>query len=284
MIGAMAGFAVSDAFIKVLTQTLPAGQILIVSGLLGFIFLFGIAHLKKRSLTGYFLRLPIFWMRLASDMFSATFIVAALVMTDLSLVSAVMQCSPLIAALLASRLLGESLSVTKVCAILVGLFGVLIILKPWSAEVEIGALLALLGSVSIALRDVLTRKMPKDIPSTVLITYGYLALAPGGLMVFLLKPEVSEISNQDAFLIFGAAVSGMIAYVMITISARTAEIVAIAPFRYSRLLFAMLIGVFIFGESLETSALVGASLVIGSGLYIFLQEAYKKQRLKSLKQ
>ncbi|MEM9437295.1 MAG: DMT family transporter, partial [Pseudomonadota bacterium] len=77
-------------------------------------------------------------------------------------------------------------------------------------------------------------------------------------------------------LTLGGVLSGIFGYTMITLASRIAEISAIAPFRYARLLFALIIGSLFFGESLSTPALIGAAIVIGSGLFVFWREARLK--------
>ncbi|MEO0484538.1 MAG: DMT family transporter [Pseudomonadota bacterium] len=273
MIIAMGCFAVSDAFLKVLTQTVPRGQILIIFGLAGGILLGTVATLRGARLFGpWFLR-PVFLTRLAADMFAATAIVSAFALASLSLVSAIMQVSPLVAALTAAWLLGERVGPWRLGAIGIGLLGVLIILEPWGERIELGAIFAAVGACLLALRDVLTRKMPDDTPYEALVTYGILAMAPGGLILFLADPAWVPVAPGQGALFAAGILSGILGYTTITLASRMAEISAIAPFRYSRLVFALLIGGIAFGERLPPHALFGAALVIGTGLFVFWREA-----------
>ena len=277
MVLAMASFAVSDGFLKELTKTVPSGQLLLVFGSTGGFILAALALLRARQLFGRFLFRPLFLIRLAADMLAATFIVSAFANASLSLVSAILQVSPLIAALAAVWLLSERLGPRRLIAIGTGLTGVLIILEPWGEAIELGAVYAALGAAFLALRDVLTRMMPADTPSDAMVTFGFLAIAPGGLLLLAFEPDWVALNLSAAGLILCGVLTGIFGYTMITLASRIAEIGAIAPFRYSRLVFAILIGGIFFGERLSANAAIGAALVIGSGLFIFLREAQLSQ-------
>ncbi|MEO1796962.1 MAG: DMT family transporter [Pseudomonadota bacterium] len=273
MVLAMAGFAISDGFLKELTQTLPTGQLLAIFGLTGGAILGAFARIRGARLIGPWLTSPIFVARLLSDTFAAVCIVSAFATAPLSLVSAIIQVSPLMAAAFAAWLLRETLGPRRILAILIGLVGVLIILEPWGAAIAPGMILAAIGAALLAMRDVLTRKMPADVPSDALVTYGFLAIAPGGLLLLAFDPVLVPMDGRAILLSLAGVLTGIFGYTMITLASRMAEISAIAPFRYTRLVFAILIGSIAFGERLSATALAGAALVIGSGLFVFWREA-----------
>ncbi|MEM1373059.1 MAG: DMT family transporter [Pseudomonadota bacterium] len=278
MVAAMAGFAVSDGFVKALTESVPAGQLLVLFGTLGTLLLAAFAWMRGRDLSGSFLRSPIFLGRFSADMLASACIVGAFATAPLSLVAAIMQVSPLFAAALAALLLGERLGPRRLIAIGIGLVGVLLIVEPWGAQLAWGAILAALGSFFLALRDVLTRMAPASIPSEALVTYGYLAIAPGGLIAMAFAPGWDPLTPRDIWLLIGGILSGIAGYTFITLASRMAEVTAIAPFRYSRLVFALLIGILIFNEALTPLAFIGATLIIGSGLFVFWREARLARR------
>ncbi|MCH2077389.1 MAG: DMT family transporter [Rhodobacteraceae bacterium] len=273
MVLAMLGFAISDGFVKALTEVMPNGQLLIFFGLTGSTLVAIYAKLRRIPLTGSFLINPIFVIRWAADMFAAICIVGSFALAPLSLVAAILQVSPLFAAALAALLLGESLGPRRLFAIAVGLFGVLIITEPWNAGLEIGALLAAGGAFLLALRDVLTRMAPRDIPSEALVAYGISAMAFAGALSWIISPAWAPLELESVWLLAGGVLTGIAGYTLITSASRSAEITAIAPFRYSRLVFALLIGALFFGETLSSWALLGSTLVIGSGLFVFWREA-----------
>ncbi|MEM1232719.1 MAG: DMT family transporter [Pseudomonadota bacterium] len=273
MICAMAGFAVSDGFVKALTNSMPAGQLLVLFGATGVVFLAAFARFRGARLSGQYLRNPVFLGRFAADMLASACIVGAFASAPLSLVSAIMQVSPLFAAALAALLLGERLGPRRFIAIGIGLAGVLLIVEPWGARLALGAILAAFGSFFLALRDVMTRMTPPAIPSEALVTYGYLAIVPAGLIAMAFTPGWDPLSTRDVWLLLGGLLSGIAGYTFITLASRMAEVSAVAPFRYSRLVFALLIGTLIFGEALPPLALGGAALIIGSGLFVFWREA-----------
>ncbi|MEM1235667.1 MAG: DMT family transporter [Pseudomonadota bacterium] len=278
MILAMGAFAISDAFLKVLTASLPTGQVLIIFGTTGGAVLAAFYLARGASLYGPWFFRPVFLARLACDMLASACIITAFSTATLSLVSAIMQISPLVAAVCAAGLLKERLGPQRILAILAGLIGVLIIVEPWGEEIELGAIFAAMGASLLALRDVFTRMLPADTPPSAMVTYGYLAIAPGGLITMIANPTWTAIDSSLIGFFFGAMLTGIFGYAMITLASRAAEISAIAPFRYSRLLFALLIGGIAFGERLGFTASVGAAIVIGSGLFVFWREARLKRR------
>jgi len=273
---AMAGFAVADGLLREPAETVPAGQRLVGVGAAGAMILAAIARARGAHLRGPWLTNRIFLARLGADMLAAAAIVGSFALAPLSLVSAIMQVSPLVAAAFAVWLLGETLGPRRLLAIVAGLLGVLIILEPWGARPNLGSFTAFFGASMFALRDVLTRMMPADVPSDAMVTYGFFAMAPAGLLSLAIDPQLAPMDGLDLLLSLGGVLSGIFGYTMITLASRAAEISAIAPFRYSRLLFALIIGGIFFGESLSSTALLGAALVIGSGLFVFWREARLK--------
>ncbi|MEM9350238.1 MAG: DMT family transporter, partial [Pseudomonadota bacterium] len=239
MLLSMAGFAISDGFVKALTNTISAGQLLVVFGVTGGAILAVMSKARGATLSGPWLTSPIFLTRLATDMLAAAAVVSSFALVPLSLVSAILQVSPLVAAAFAVWLLGESLGPRRLLAILAGLVGVLIMIEPWGERLELGALLAFFGASMFALRDVLTRKMPADVPSDAMVTYGFFAMAPAGVIVLTIEPSIAPMDVTAVLLTLGGVLSGIFGYTMITLASRIAEISAIAPFRYARLLFAL---------------------------------------------
>jgi drug/metabolite transporter (DMT)-like permease len=150
----------------------------------------------------------------------------------------------------------------------VGFAGVLIILRPGLDGFNALSLLAVAGMLGFALRDLATRAMPPTLGNFTLGAYGFGAMVPAGagLMAVLGTPPV-PVDPLAAGALAAATVVGVLAYWSLTAAMRTGEIAAVAPFRYTRLIFAMLVGIVVFGERPDMATLVGSAIVVAAGVF-----------------
>jgi drug/metabolite transporter (DMT)-like permease len=268
----MAGFAAEDALIKLMAETLPTGQILLMLGLGGGAFFAGFA-----SLRGHPMRLAQFghWAvlgRNAAEMLGSLAFVMALSLAPLVTVSAIFQATPLAVTMGAALCLGERVGWRRWSAILVGFAGVMVVIRPGAADVDPGALLAVVAVLGLAARDLFTRRIPRGIDTMWLTAWGFFAVAlAGGVQASLLQGWVAP-SGRDLWLIAGALSVGTAGYWWVTESTRVAELSVVMPFRYTRLLFALVIAFFVFAEVPDGWTATGTLLIVGSGLYAVMRE------------
>jgi drug/metabolite transporter (DMT)-like permease len=273
MVASMAGFAVEDAFIKSAAATVPVGQILILLGLGGTLIFGTLARMQgARLVTRAVLLRPVL-LRNAAEMFGTMTFVSAIALAPLSTVSAILQATPLAVTLGAALFLGAKVGWRRWTAILTGFAGVLIIVRPGAHGLDVGAILAVAGVFLLAARDLATRATPATVPSTVIATYGFASVIPAGIILLTFSGGALVPEPRAMLFIAGALTVGVFAYYGIIAAMRVGEIAVVTPFRYSRLLFAVAIGVVFFGERPDALTFVGAGLVIGSGLYTLLREA-----------
>lgn len=270
---AMAGFAVEDAIIKYLTLRLSPGQIMVMIGLGGTFSFYILAHYNGQKLTPAIAFNHWVIGRTLSELFGTAFFVLALSMVPITIISAIIQISPLLVTLGAALLLREKVGVRRWSAIMIGLLGVTIILRPWSTEFDATALLALLGVIGLSARDVATRPISKKTPSLVLAILGFGATIPAGFILIVIDPRVLAPTSQETFLIIASIFIGVGAYYCIVTAMRLGDISAVVPFRYSRLVFGIAIGVWYFGETLDRWTVVGSIIVVCSGLYALWRES-----------
>jgi len=209
---------------------------------------------------------------------AAMLYIVALALAPLTMTSALLQASPLVVVAGAALFLGEKVGWRRWVSILVGFAGVLVILKPWDAAFDPTGLLTVACVVLLAVRDLATRVMPRRIGTFQVATWAYLGLVPAGtaLMAGMGQSFVAPTPGQWAGL-GGALVSGLFGYYAVVAAMRLGEVSVVAPFRYTRLVFAMGIAVVFLGERPEGSTLLGAALVVGSGLYAFARERSRKR-------
>ena len=271
MAGSMALFAVEDLFLKRAAMALPPGQVIALTGAAGAMLFWLIAAAKgqpiliRRALRGA----PL--LRALSEAGATMLYVTALALLPLSTNSALLQASPLVVTMGAALFLGEKVGWRRWSAIGAGFLGVLIILQPWDAGAfRLAGLLTVACVVILAARDLATRAMPADIGTFQLTTWAYLALVPAGLLLMLIGGDGPAPLPPARLWDLGLALgSGMGGYYAITAAMRLGEVSVVAPFRYTRLVFAVALAVVFLGERPDTATLTGSALILGSGLYTF---------------
>ena len=200
-------------------------------------------------------------------------------LTPISSASAILQATPLVVTLGAALFLGDPVGWRRWSAILVGMFGVLLVIRPGMESFQILSLLAVLGVLGLSLRDLATRRVPKSTSSFQLSFLAFLALVPASL-VFMLGTGTAFVAMTGVQWVFmvSALTFGMVAYYGIVAAMRIGEISFVTPFRYSRLLFAMVVGITVFQERPDMLTYVGATIIVASGIYTVWRERKVKQR------
>ncbi|MHA6347010.1 DMT family transporter [Roseivivax sp. CAU 1761] len=269
---AMGAFAVEDAFIKAASATLPTGQILIAIGLFGGGGFALYARSRGVRLFGPDLLARPILLRNLTEIVGTCGFVLAITLIPLATASAIAQAMPLVITLGAALLFGEEVGWRRWSAILTGLAGVLVILRPGLAGFDPNALWALLAVFGLAARDLAARVVPARISHLQLATYGLLSTIPSGLILLPFTGGLAWPDARSGLMLLGAIIVGGVAYYAITSATRTGGVAVVTPFRYTRILFALLIGFLAFGERPDAMTLLGAAMIVGSGLYTLLRE------------
>ena len=174
----------------------------------------------------------------------------------------------------AAVFLGARVGWRRWLAIGVGFAGVLIILRPGSAAFDPATLLAVGGMLGLAARDLITRTMPGIVSGARLSLHAFASLVPAGLLLQLLTGASWVIPDAAQIGILAVAVAvGMVGYLAIVGATRLGDISVVSSFRYSRMLFALIVGMVAFGERPDALMIVGVVIVIGSGVFTLLREA-----------
>jgi drug/metabolite transporter (DMT)-like permease len=272
MTAAMALFAVEDMFLKFAAASLPLGQIVLVSGLFGLAVFMAMARAQgQRTLARAALH-PAVILRNLGEMVGTLGFLTAIATVPLSTVSAVLQAMPLAVTLGAALFLGERVGWRRWSAIAVGFAGVLLVIRPGTDGFRPEALWVLLTVAGLALRDLASRAIPPGSSTAQVSAWGLAAVALLGALM-LAGPQQAVVPDAaQTLLLAGALMFGTAGYWAITAATRTGAVAVVAPFRYSRLIFAILIGAFVFAERPDTLTLAGAALIVGSGLYSFARE------------
>ena len=282
MAGAMALFAAEDMFLKFAAKDLPTGQILLITCLFGMAFFGAMARIQgQRTLTRDALHKWVL-LRNLGEMVGTYAYITALASVPLATVSAVLQAMPLVVTMGAALFMGERVGWRRWSAIGVGFAGVLVVIRPGLDGFEPAALWVLVTVLGLGLRDLASRAIPAAISSAQLSAWGVASVAVLGAGMMPFQVAVMPDLWQSAMLL-GALCFGTAGYWAITQASRTGEVSVVSPFRYSRLIFAIVIGLVIFGEPADVMTLCGAAIIIVSGLYSFARERIRKRALSTLR-
>jgi len=265
----MAAFAIEDALVKDAAQTLPVGEVLALFGI-GGMFLF--AAMLKFNREPLFIKdvlsLPM-RIRIVFEVIGRLFYVLAIAFIPLSTATVILQATPLVVVTGAVLFLGEKVSPVRWLAIFIGLLGVILIVQPGADGFSQLSLLAVIGMIGFAGRDLASRMAPPSIGTARLGFYGFLSVLISGLLYSSWAGEIYRLPSQPEQLsIVIATLAGVIAYSCLMKAMRTGEVSAVTPFRYTRLLFGCSLGLLFFGEEFTASMLVGSALIVSSGLFI----------------
>jgi len=269
MIASMVAFAIEDAFLKTVTKQLPVGQVLMMFGAAGLCVFALMARRAGASIFQAQVLTKNMLFRAIFEFYGRLFYVLAIALTPMSSATAILQSAPLFVVLGARIFLREKVDAKTWIAIFLGLFGVLIILRPSATDFSLLSLLALIGTLGFVGRDLFSRTAPSSLTKEVLGFYGFTTMMIAGacFAVWDGKPFVS-LQAQQFLMLAAALLAGVFAYTALMTAMRTGSIGAVTPYRYSRLLFGISIGVIVFGEQLDAPMLLGCAIVIGAGLFI----------------
>lgn len=264
-------YSVQDMLVKLLGGTYTAMQILFFGAILGLpvamvLFRHDLRWQRLRvNQPGWVI------LRAVSSAGMVAFAFYAFSVLPFAQTYAILFAMPLLITVLSVPLLGESVHLPRWLAVLVGLVGVLIVLRPGQADLGLGHLAAVAAAFGGALVSVLTRKIGKSESSGVLLISSMLAnlLLMGAALPFVYRPmPMTDLATMGAIALFSLfAMQGVI------VAYRYGEAVVVAPMQYSQMLWAIFYGALLFDEWPDGATLLGAAVIIASGLFILYRES-----------
>jgi len=267
MIGAMGCFVVNDALVKYASQTMPPAQLIFVRGVMASVLVLCVA--QATGATRRIKEIARGWVavRAVVDAIATVLFLVSLFHLPLANATAINMASPLIITVLAAAFLGERLGRSRWVAVGVGFLGVLLIIQPEGKAFNTYALVCLLSTVLLSVRDLVTRRVHAAVPSILVTLSNTLAvtLLAGGLTLF---EGWRPFTGFELLLLAVVAVFLSSAYYLIVISTRRGDLSLIAPFRYTAILFATVAGFVVWGDTPNALAWCGIALVIASGIYV----------------
>ncbi len=269
----MASFLANDGLVKYLSQSLPAAQLICLRGMFATALMLVIARhmglLRAKASFGpgplrQLVQGPVL-LRSVIDALATMAYLGALFHMPIGNATAINSASPLFLTLYAALVWREPVGATRWLLIVGGFVGVMLIVQPRAAGFNGWALVCLLATMLHAARDVLTRVIPPTVPSvmvtlataaTVTVLAGAVSLVDGWHAVT--GAQLALLATASVFLSGG--------YYFVILGMREGEMSVIAPFRYTSLLYALLIGWAVWGDIPNTMALAGIALLVGAGV------------------
>ena len=283
MLFGMLLFALNDAMGKFLVSTYSLGQVIAVRSIAAVIILLpivwkaGLTKLVNVERPGLQVARVFFS---TAELFCFYFAVAALPLAD---VMTYWLAAPIYVAALSPFLLGEKVGWRRWTAIGIGFVGVLIALKPSSASLTSAAFFSILGSAAFAFMMLSGRQL-RNTPDTVLAFWQIIGAGLAGVVAIFVTPSgwIPIQSGFDLSLLALLGIVAMTAHVLVNRALKLADAATVAPLQYTLLLWAVIFGWLIFGDVPQLSIVIGAGLIVLSGLYIFFREnAVKRKQAKT---
>ena len=272
MIIAMGCLTLTDMLIKIASQTLPIGQVMVIYGVGALTVFWGLLLINGETIRLSPLTNQAVILRNVGDLIAMNSMFLALVYVPLSTIGAVIQAVPLLVTAAAALFLGEQVGLRRVSAILIGFLGTLLIIQPGANSFDFTTILVLIAALGMALRDIATKLVCESFSTLLLSFYSCFLFIFSGSVLLLITGAPSIPDWGDVAILAAMIIAGCLGFFFMTKAVRLGEMSVVIPFRYTRLLFSVAAGVLILGEQVNTIMLIGSALTILSGLYIWHRE------------
>ena len=276
MIASMACFTVNDTLLKVTDGALPLFQLLFLRGAITSVLILGLSRVLGGGMGRIDLALPrrdwgVIGMRSVAEVAAAYFFLSALFSMPLANVTAILQVVPLSVTLASALVLREAVGWRRLTAIAVGFCGVLLIVKPGAEGFNIWSIYVLIAVLCVTARDLLTRALSPAVPSmTVTLVTALSVMGAAGLAS--LSAPWAPVTSDLMVLVAGSAVFVLGGYFFSIQVMRVGDVSFVAPFRYTGLLWALVLGWFVFGDFPGVWTLIGAVIVVATGVFTLYRE------------
>lgn len=274
---AMGVFSFNDTLTKTTANELPTGEIIAIRGIFATLLLGPIVAYSfgLRSIARTYSRAIL--VRNVSEVFSVILFLSALFRLPLANVTAILQTLPLTMTAAAALLYREPVGWRRWTAASVGLLGVLLIVRPGSVDFSWWYVSAIVSVIFITARDMATKYIDPTTPSLVIAFLTAAVVMCAGFGIGLTETWIVP-SKWALIRLAAAAVLVLIGYYALIECWRQAEISAVAPFRYTIVLWAMVLGYFFLGEVPSRLTIAGSAIVVATGLYTFHRERVRRAK------
>jgi drug/metabolite transporter (DMT)-like permease len=269
---AMAAFTLNDAGMKAATETLPLFAAITLRGAMTSVLLvvlgLGTGGLRHRLSRRDALITAI---RTLAEVGGTLFFLTALMHMPLANLSAILQSLPLAVTLGAALVFGDRIGWRRMLAILVGFCGVLLIVRPGTEGFDHWSVMGLASVGCVVVRDLATRRLSHNVPSVLVALCSGVGVMAMGL-VGCLFTGWQAVDLHEGLIIGAASGALIVGYLFGVMAMRVGDIGFVAPFRYTSLIWAIGLGFFVFGTLPDALTLLGAGIVIATGIFTLYRE------------
>lgn len=271
MVLAMACFAAEDALVKSSAASLPVGQVMVIFGGGGTAVFACALLLARASIFHQDIFTRIMLIRLLFEACGRLFFILAVTIGSLSTATVILQATPIVVIAAAWLVFGERPRSMHLISLFVGTAGVIIVLQPSFETMSWTGLVAVVGMIGFAGRDLASRASSSNLRTEHLGFVGFMTiLGIGACYSFWEQSPYQHLELEEGIILSLAVLAGAAAYSSLMKAMRTGEVSAVAPFRYFRLVFGVALGVYFFGEELSHQTMLGAALIVFSGLLLVI--------------
>lgn len=272
MVISQIAFVFNDTLTKIASVHVGVGQIMAVRGLFAsliiLLLVWRLGHMRSIALTVH----PVILMRILGEIGGTVAYLIALSHLPIANVSALFQSLPLVVTMSAALFLGEKVGPRRWLAITVGFMGILLIVRPGLEGFNTYSIYVIICVFCCTLRDLATRRVPDDIPSTFISMLTAVSVTICGVLLIPLTGGWKPMDTPILFTLIGAAVILLAGYQCVINSMRVGDISFVAPFRYTNLIWAIGMGIVVFGDFPDLLMVIGSAIVVASGIYSLYRE------------
>ena len=272
MVLSMAAFTMNDTITKFASESMNVGQVIFIRGIFATLLIMLLAWQQKVLSYAKGFRHPMVWLRMAGEIGGTVTYLIALAHLPLPNVAAIFQALPLAVTMGAALFFGEGVGWRRWLAIAIGFCGTLVIVRPGTDGFSAFSLLVLLCVAFCAVRDLATKRIPIEIPTLLVTAVMATCITLCGLVLIVPMGGWTPVAPGLVGLLGACACFMLVGYIFIIKAMRTGEVSAVAPFRYTTLLWAFALGFLVFGNVPDLFMIAGGTIIVGSGLYTLYRE------------
>jgi drug/metabolite transporter (DMT)-like permease len=271
MLVAMVGFILNDSLIKIVSERLPLGEIMLFRSLFAILFLLILCIANGAIRQLHLLFHPLVGLRVVAEVTGTLLYLTALFQLPIANATAILQVLPLMITAGAALFLGAPVGWRRWSAIGVGFAGVLLIMRPGMSGFDQWSLVALAGVACMAVRDLTTSRLPRHVPTYGVSLATLVGVAFAGLSLRTVETWLVP-EPMDVLFLAGSAGFILVGFVFVINAMRLGDISFVAPFRYSIIVWAIVIGYLVWGDVPDALTITGIAVLVATGLYSLMRE------------
>lgn len=277
MIGACACFSANDAATKLASQYLPVTEIVAIRAIFTLMFALLIIALRRELAALPRITDPYLMLRALIETITGILIIYALSLMPIANLTAILLVQPFLMTIVGVYVLKETVGWRRWMAVAAGFAGMLLVMKPGTADFDQTSLVALTAAFLVLARDYLVRKIRAEVPTTVISFATALVSVPIGLLGAAVEPW--KMPEPYSFIVVVVSAAFLVfAFILMVAAFRGTEVSAVSPFRYSIVVFAVIFGVAVFGEFPDGVALAGIGIIVAAGIYMLHRETMRQRQ------